>query len=72
MQPSRPLHLIKAGQFRVVDWRAGRAEMTFGEMQVNGSGLEVGMPEQRLHGGQIRSSFHQMGSEAVSTMPHAA
>jgi hypothetical protein len=41
-------------------------------MQVNGSGLEVGMPEQRLYGGQIRSSFHQMGSEAVPPMPHAA
>ena len=46
--------------------------MTFGKMQIDGRGLEVGMPEQRLHGRQIRSPFHQMCREAVAPMPHAA
>ena len=43
----------------------GRAEMTFGKMQVEGGVLELGMPEQHLHRRQIAPRFQQMGRVAV-------
>jgi hypothetical protein len=46
--------------------------MALGQMQVDGSGLEVGMPEQRLYCRQIGSAFQKMSGETVSPMPHAA
>ena len=38
-----------------VDGRAGRFQMTFGKMQVNGGRFQVGVTEQQLHCGQVRS-----------------
>ena len=49
----------------MVQRRAGRSEMALGQMQVDGSGLKVGMPEQRLHCRQIGSAFQQMRGETV-------
>jgi hypothetical protein len=66
VQPARPLHLIQARQLRVVEWRAGRSEMALGKMKVDRSGLEVGMPEQRLHGGQIGAPFQEVCGETVA------
>jgi hypothetical protein len=49
----------------MVQRRAGRSEMALGQMQVDGSGLKVGMPEQRLHCRQIGSAFQKMLGETV-------
>ena len=49
----------------MVQRRAGRAEMSLGQMQVDGSGFEVGMAQQRLQCGQIGSAFQMMRGEAV-------
>jgi hypothetical protein len=40
--------------------------MALGEMEVDGSGLEVGMPEQCLHGGQIGPSLQKVCGETVT------
>ena len=71
VQPSRPLHLVRARQFRVVERRAGRFQMALGQMQVDGGGLEVGVPEQRLHGRQVGAAFHQMRGETVAQQMRA-
>jgi len=49
----------------MVQRRAGRSEMALGQMQVDGSGLKVGVPEQRLHCRQIGSAFQKMRGETV-------
>ena len=53
-------------------WRVRRCraacrplQMTFGEMQVDGGGFEVGVAEQQLHGGQVGSAFQQVSGEAM-------
>ena len=61
-----PFHLVQVRQFRVVERGAGCPEMALGEMQVNGGGLEVGVPEQCLHGGQIGSPLQKMCGETVT------
>jgi len=40
--------------------------MALGQMKVDGSGLEVGMPEQRLYRRQVGPAFQQMRGEAVT------
>jgi len=52
----------------MVQRRAGCSKMARGEMQVDGSGLKVGMAEQSLHGRQIGSAFQMMRGE---TMPQS-
>src|SRR6516162_5471999 len=66
VEPPGPFHLVRAGQLCVVDWGASRTEMALGKMQVNGGGLEVDVPEQRLHGRQVGSSFHKVRGETVT------
>jgi hypothetical protein len=49
----------------MVQRRAGCSKMALGEMQVDGSGLKVGMAEQSLHGRQIGSAFQMMRGETI-------
>ena len=44
----------------------GRAEMPLGQMQVDGSDLEVSMTEQYLDGAQVGAGFKKMCGEAVT------
>ena len=69
MQLSRPLDLVGAGKLHVVERCARRFDVALGEMKINGCRLEIGMPEQRLNGGEIRAAFHQMGGKAVPPIP---
>jgi acetyl-CoA carboxylase alpha subunit len=69
MQFPRTLDLVRAGEFDLVERRACRFDMPFGKMQIDGSGLEVGMAEQRLQGRQVGACFQQMSSVAVPTIP---
>ena len=66
MQFPRTLHLIETGQLGVIDGCACGSEVPLGQVQVDGSGFEVSMPQQCLHGRQIGSSFHQMSGETVT------
>ena len=40
--------------------------MTFGQMKIDGSGLEVAMTEQRLYGRQIGAAFDEVSRETVA------
>lgn len=65
MQPSRTLHLIEVCELGVVDGRACCPEMPFRHMEINGSGLKIGMAQQCLHRWQIGSAFHQMSRKTM-------
>ena len=44
----------------------GRAEMPLGQMQVNGSDLEIAMAEQDLNGAQVGAGFKKVCGEAMT------
>ena len=44
----------------------GRAEMPLGQMQIDGSDLEVAMAEQDLNGAQVGSGFEQVCGETMA------
>lgn len=66
VQPARTLHAVEVCEFGVVDGCACCPEMPLRHMEVNGSGLQVGMPENRLYGGQVGHALYQMCGKTVS------
>ena len=49
-----------------IERAGGCAEMSLGEMQIDGSYFEVAMTEQYLDGAQVGSGFKQVCGEAVA------
>ena len=49
-----------------IERAGGRAEMPLGQMQVDGSDLEVLMTEQYLDSAQVGAGFEQVRGEAMS------
>jgi hypothetical protein len=49
-----------------IERAGGCAEMSLGEMQIDGSYFEVAMTEKYLDGAQVGSGFQQVGGEAVA------
>ena len=55
-----------------IERAGGCAEMPLGQMQVDGSDLEVSMAEQYLDGAKVGAGFKQMCGEAMATIPAPA
>ena len=51
-----------------IERAGGCAEMSLGEMQIDGSYFEVAMTEQDLDGAQVGYCFQQVGGEAVRSV----
>ena len=49
-----------------IERAGGRAEMPLGQMQVDGSDLEVAMAEQYLDGAQVGAGFKKVGRETMA------
>jgi hypothetical protein len=49
-----------------IERAGGRAEMSLGQMQVDGSDLEVSVSEQYLDGAQVRAGFKKVRRETMA------